>query len=208
MSEQAPTVVQYRVGGKNYPQTTIRNCKVCNSPYRSWIENQILYGYGWSMIARQLQAQDEENIINDRNISGHYYNGHMPNTVSVRRKIMEERQAALGRTPEFIEKTTTPILDPWSVTQIGMQMAFEKLQNGELELEAKDLIALTRLNVDIQERLAANTDEINKQTVFAILKAAQERMDPEAFEDFMREIEDSSVMETPALPTTTYEEEY
>lgn len=193
------SIVRYHVGGKDYPMYSDPRCFTCNSPLRAWIEEQIIYGYGWSVIASQI----DDDKLNARNIAAHYTHGHLPLPLSAKRKLIEDRAKAL-------KKDTTdmvgPIADPWSISQIGMQAAFEKLQNGEMDLDAKDLIAFVKLNVDIESRLN-NSEAINEGHILQLLQAAKDNMTEEQWSAYLDQIEDNPALSAPKeLPQPLLEE--
>lgn len=85
--------VVYRVAGRTYPLKVVRNCVVCRSPYRIYIENALLKGHTYTSIADGLP---EDCRVKATHIGAHYRNRHMPLEEHARREIIERQAKQLN----------------------------------------------------------------------------------------------------------------
>jgi len=190
-------IIKYRVYGEDFPLYVKRNCKTCNHPQRPFIENMILYGYGWNVIASELVKDDRntENPLSAKNIQSHYEAGHMTTPATVKRAILEKRAAQKN----IDSHSSISIADPFAMTQVGLQAAFEALQRGDIKFDAKDLISFIKLQSDMEERLSEGP-EVTSEHIVGMLEKAKKFMTSDQWSNFMDELDTDENPVTQALP--------
>jgi hypothetical protein len=132
-------VMAYRIGGHTYPRTTRANCPVCVSDYRAEVEQKIASGQHYASIAGDLP---EDAGLAAKHLSSHFRNNHMPMRQAAVRRIIEERQAELGKA---IEDGVDQIADHVALARVVVQRSFQAIADGTLEPTVSDGIAAAKL---------------------------------------------------------------
>lgn len=149
--DMPPSAVMYRLGGRLYPVKSEPRCSTCQSPHRLHVERQLIRGYSYSAIVRDLP---DDAGLTSRGIALHVQKNHLPLNEHVKRVAIEERARELGRDAERHEQS---LVDAITFARLGIQDVFERMQNGELKPSVKDGIQFARL---LHEVGLAERDEV------------------------------------------------
>lgn len=173
------SIISYRVGGREYPMKTNRQCKVCMSPHRFDIEEEIVSGRTYRKIVDHLP---EGHDLTTRNIKDHYYNGHMPMAISATREIVERRAQQVGKR---IEDSVESLIDGMTLAQTVIQKTFESIARGEQTPDIREGLAAAKLLAALGEYDEGGMDMSAITEAFMVYhEHAQEFMNPEQFERF------------------------
>lgn len=184
------SVVTYRVGGREYPMKTVPSCKVCKSPHRFEIEEQIVAGRTYQRI---VDALPEDTDLNYRNVGDHYRSGHMPLEMAATRQIVEQRAHRVGKR---IEDSQEALVDGVALMEVVVQKTFEEIARGALTPDLTDGLRAAKMLADLGEY-----DEgggVDQNAVFEAFMVyhenAKSMMSPEQFEEFGRALDSSPVL--------------
>lgn len=181
------SVVTYRLGGRNYPMRTAPNCRVCQSPYRLRVEQELAAGRVYARIASSLP---EDADLSARNVSEHYKNGHMPLEVEASRRILERRAEDRGRD---IERGVDALVDGMALAESVVQKTYEALQRGDIRPELIDGLRAAKLLEDY-----AGDDGIDQaayvEAFMVYHEVAARIMSPEQFSEFGRALQQDPVL--------------
>lgn len=173
------SVITYKIGGREYPLVTNRQCKVCMSPYRFDIEEHIVLGRVYKKI---IEGLPEGHGLTTANVKNHYYNGHLPMAVSATREIVERRAEQVGKR---IEDATESLIDGLTLAETVVQKTFERIASGEIEPDLLDGMRAAKLLAQMGTYDQGGVDQHAIVEAFIIYhEAAQEHMTPEEFEAF------------------------
>ncbi len=171
------------VGGRTYPYTTAKGCRVCNSgSVRLEAENQIVSGRTWARIVEELP---EEAGLSARNLKDHYSAGHMPIFAASVQEHLERASTVRG---EEIGPAVERIADHLDFAQAVVGRVNERLVAGEVEPTVRDALSAA----DHLARYApADTGYDEAGTVSALMAyhdAARAILDDEAWAEFGRRL--------------------
>lgn len=177
------SAVMYRVAGRTYPMNVNPRCHTCRSPYRSFIENQILCGYTYKQISESLP---EDLRLNPRQISDHYRHGHMPLAEAARRAIVEQRATQNNLDTE---NGLDNLVDSITVLQTIVRDGSDRLARREIEPNVKELMAAaeTLLALERDGESVSDWEEIT-QGIQHVMSMAKSHMTSEQFLEFSRDI--------------------
>lgn len=177
--EGAQSLVMYRVGGKMYPMHVSARCKVCNSPHRLRIEQEMVAGRGFSFIVKALPDDAD---LSPNNLRNHYEGGHLPSDLSIVRELVEQRARERG---DAIETGQATMVDGISFMRTVQTKAFERIANGEVKVSVEQGLAAAQF----LESLGVNevgADQAAYTEAFVIYYEGLHRFfDPEAIEQYL-----------------------
>ena len=184
------SLVTYRVGGREYPMKTVRNCRVCMSPYRFDIEEALISGRTYSKIVESLP---EDSDLNVRNVKDHYLNEHLPLEQAGIRRIVESRAERVGKS---IEDSVESLIDGITLAEVVVQKTFEAIANSEVVPDIKDGMAAAKFLADMGEYdEAGGTDMLAVTEAFMVYhESAEQLMSPEQFEAFGKALSANPVL--------------
>lgn len=179
-----------RVGGRNYrPQKSVRNCRVCQSPYRFDVDEELTAGRVYRKIVEGLP--EDANLSRD-NIQRHFLNGHLSIESAVTRQIVETRAAELGKR---IEDEVGSVIDGITLARTVVEKTFARIAAGEIEPDVREGLAAVKLLADYGEYDEGGTDMAAMTEAFMIYHDnAQAYMTPEQFEAFGQALERNPVL--------------
>jgi hypothetical protein len=157
-------------------------CKVCSSPSRLVIEQEIANGRTYVGIIKSLP---EGHDLHPRNLKDHYGNGHMPLEVETLRTIIDQRARIRGKS---IEDSNEALVDHVSLAQTVVQKTFEGIAAGELRPSIKDGIRAAALlhAVGLTEDGSDQQDVV--QAFVAYMEETRRLMPPEMWDQFGRNL--------------------
>lgn len=152
----------YRLGGRLYPVKSEPRCSTCQSPHRLHVERQLIRGYSYASIVRDLP---DDAGLTQRGVALHVQRNHLPLNEHVKRVAIEERARELGRDAERHEQS---LVDAITFARLGIQDVHERMQNGEIKPTIKDGIAFARLLHDVG---LAERDEVGVEATREMFEA-------------------------------------
>lgn len=188
-NQTGSSIITYRVGGREYPMKTVRQCKVCRSPYRFDIEQAIVSGRTYRKIIEHLP---EDHELTAENVKNHYLNGHLPMEVSVTREIVERRAQQVGKR---IEDSAESLIDGMTLAQTVVQKTFEAIARGDQQPDIREGLAAAKLLAMLGEYDNGGMDVSAITEAFMVYhEHAQEFMSPEQFEKFGKALSNNPVL--------------
>lgn len=185
------SVVTYRIGGREYPMKSQRNCRVCMSPYRFEVEKDLVAGRVYRRIVEGLPEDAELSV---HSVQRHFLNGHMPTEVSATRAIVENRAAELGK---IIEDEVDSVIDGVTLARTVVEKTFQRIANGEIEPGVRDGLRAFKMLADYGEYDEGGADMMAITEAFMVYhENAQAFMTPEQFEAFGQALESSPVLKS------------
>lgn len=184
------SAIIYRVGGREYPLKTNRQCKVCMSPHRFDIEDDLINGRTYRKIVESLPEGHDLVVANVKN---HYLNGHLPLEQAATRQIIEARAERVGKS---IEDATQSLVDGLTLAEVVVQKTFEGIASGEIAPDLKDGLAAAKFLADFGEYDEdGGTDMVAVSEAFMVYhETAAEVMTPEQFKAFGEMLTSSPVL--------------
>ena len=184
------SAITYRVGGREYPLKTQRNCKVCMSPHRFDIENMLIAGRTYRKIHEALPDDDHELVI--ENIKNHYLNGHLPTEQAATRQIVEARAQRVGKA---LDDSVEQLVDGVTLAQVVVQKSFEAIANGEMAPDMKDALSAAKFLADLGEYDEGGADMLAVSEAFMVYhELAEEVMDAEQFRRYGQMLKTNPVL--------------
>jgi len=171
------------VGGRTYPYTTAKGCRVCNSrSVRLEAENQIVSGRTWARIVEELPPGAG---LSARNLKDHFKAGHMPVFEAAVQEHLERASTLRG---EEIGPAVERIADHLDFAQAVVGRVNERLVAGEVEPTLRDALSAA----DHLARYApADTSYDEADTVAAFIEyhdTARAILDDETWTEFSRRL--------------------
>lgn len=195
MSEQpimraSTSMVTYRVGGREYPMRTNRQCKVCMSPHRFDIEQDLVSGRTYQKIIDHLP---EDADLTSRNVKDHYLNNHMPLDITNQRAIIEAQAQRVGKR---IEDGAEELVDGVTLAKSVVMKTFEDIASGRIQPEVRDGLRAMKLLADLGEYdEAGGLDMAALTDAFVIYhENARAHMSAEQFSAFEAALESNPVL--------------
>lgn len=184
------SAIIYRVGGREYPLKTNRQCRVCMSPHRFDIEDALINGRTYRKIVESLPEGHE---LVTANVKNHYLNGHLPLEQAATRQIIEARAERVGKS---IEDAAQSLVDGLTLAEVVVQKTFEGIASGEIAPDLKDGLAAAKFLADFGEYDEdGGTDMMAVSEAFMVYHdAAAEVMTPEQFAAFGEMLTTSPVL--------------
>lgn len=190
-SSTSGSALMTRVGGRTYPARVVPQCKTCNSPYRTQIENALIKSYGYASIVRSLP---EDAGLSERNIMQHFQSGHLPLDESVRRVVIEQDAKERGLD---IEGHETTLANHVTLAKLGVQKVLQRMMAGELEPDIKDGIAFATLLTKLEETAGDDFDRAALMQGFIVyMSAIQQVCTPEQVQQVSNLIAANPVMKS------------
>lgn len=177
------------IAGQEYPVKTVSNCWVCQSPRRSYIEEQIIAGMGYKTIAEgltaDLDADDEQGHLPPptvRSLQNHVKRNHMPIVATTERMLIEQRAKDLGRD---IEGHLGSLVDYTTVNQIVIQRGMARIAKGEIEPTVAETLAAIRQQHTIEQSVGEGLDvETMQDALYCYMEIAREFIPPDLMSQY------------------------
>ena len=189
------SMVMTRIGGQDYPLRSEPNCKTCQSPQRTLIENELVKGRSYAVIRRELEGlpAGDRGHPSAEAISDHVKNGHIPIGASLQRRLIERRAKDIGRNIETAEES---LVDYVTVQQMIVSKGFERLQDGTIEPDVKDLIAASKFLHDVEASQGDNGlgEEVMLQALHAYLEVARTFIPADRWAEYGRAMASNPVL--------------
>jgi hypothetical protein len=184
VSQHPSSMVVTRIGGRDYPLRSVPTCFTCQNVNRITIENDLIKGYSYTVIARGLADTPVGRMPHPtaRQISDHVKNGHLPIGVSSQRRLIERRAQEIGKSIEDSEDT---LVDYLTVNQMIVQRGFERMQDAEIEPDMADLIAASRFLYQVEQSAGGGLDENTwRDALMAYMETTREFIPQERWAEY------------------------
>lgn len=188
-----PSAAMVRIGGRDYPMVTSRRCHTCQSPHRRFIENEILAGRSYAAIHRQLAEMSDGPLPKPsvQGLTNHVKEGHLPQPVKTRRRIIEKRAEELGAAINGEDDLTDYI----TVNDLVINRGLERLMAGEIEPGASDLLKAIDLKHKIESTSQQGYDaEAFTESMFIYFDETKKIMSPEQWDVFARALQRNPIL--------------
>jgi hypothetical protein len=173
----------YRLGGVDYPLRTVAQCKVCQSPYRFEVEQEIAAGRTYKRIVDSLLVSDPEVDLSVDNLKAHYRNEHMPLQQAASRQILERRATARGLD---VAGGVDVLVDGMALAETVVQKTYEAIVAGEIKPDLKDGLAAARIIETFAPSETGADANAYAQAFMVYHEVAQQVMTGGQFEEFGR----------------------
>lgn len=158
-----------------------QRCHACMSPYRDYIEAQLVNGHGYVAIARSIP----DGTVDRRSISNHAKE-HMAINDAAFRAVLEE-EATLEQ--QNYEEGVRGALTHRGMIEILMRKGFDDVLTDVNTVEPKDLIQLVKLKTEMDEKYAATQVEEYKRQVTIFTDAIRNVVPPAMQAEIVQEIQ-------------------
>lgn len=157
-ADEGPTsMTMVRVaGGRAVPAKTAPRCRVCQSPQRIDIEQWMLQGYSRPRILGWLDGMEAGELGHptDKALRLHAAN-HMPLGAAAEAAIIDRRAEQLG---DEVEKWGGRVADHLTALDMVVLKGFDRLQRGELTVDAATLMKAIDLKHKIDQSVDGGVD--------------------------------------------------
>lgn len=199
---QSKSIVQVKVGSREYSMVRSTRCAVCMHPGRFTIEEKMLLNFGYPAIVRFIAEQPEirkddgsvetwpeltrTQLINHRNA------GHVAANAEILHEFAQRRAEILGF--DF-ETSSGALTDHYIGVQMVLQDGIERLVRGEIKPEVKDLLAASKMLADLENNNKQDaTIEQYQELIPLFFAVVQKRVPAETFKVIMGEIQTHPVV--------------
>jgi hypothetical protein len=152
-----------------------------------FIENELLMGRSYRAIAEQVEELPTGRFPPPgyQAIANHVTNGHLPQPIQARRRIIEKRAEDLGAAIAGEDDLTDYI----TLTDLVINRGKERLMAGEIEPGMGDLLTAMGLRHRIESTSTEGYDtEAYQQSMFIYFEEAQQVMSLEQWDVFARRL--------------------
>lgn len=160
------SMIMVRVGDRHIDLPYERGCPVCLHPARAKIEEMIIFGDGYPLIAKWAsnkqvtgadgRAEDWPKITS-RNITNHFKDGHIPSDAVVR-DALNKQLTNDGKDIDY-EKLYHRIIDSRVIVKFGLNKVMEGLAKGELKPTLREGIQLLKLDATMTAAAQGEREE-------------------------------------------------
>jgi hypothetical protein len=193
---QSKSLVQVRIGNREYNAFRDNRCATCIHPARMEIERMLVEAHPYQRIAATFSdfqytvGRQKKTVpsISWNSIRNHYNNGHMPVDAKAVRDIAEQRLKEIG---QHIEGLQERLVDSTMVARLVMAKGFERLARGETEVTVKETLAAAKLMTEIDmNSQQSETGDVSawQEAMTVYFQEAQKLMPPAVWDEFVRRL--------------------
>lgn len=152
------SAVMTSIGGRLVPMRVEPNCRTCQSKHRAYIEQQLLLGYSYTSIAKEISVMAPGPLPHPdaASISHHTKNQHMPLESNLARGLIEKRAEDIGR--DLSEGSTT-LVDKVTVAEAVVQQTYERMVRGEIKPTLQDFAQAAKFLQSVEDRVDGGLNE-------------------------------------------------
>lgn len=154
------------------PKVVEARCHTCMSPYRDYIERELIRGHSYLAISKSLP---EDGRVDRRSISTHHKE-HMSITAAAYRAILEEEASLEGQN---FEEGVRGAITHSGVLELMIRKGFDDIMDDNTMVEPKDLIQIIKLKMEMDANFSAVKVEEYKRQVAIFTQAIQEVVPPD-----------------------------
>lgn len=195
------SLVRVQVAGRIFDAKLVRNCHTCTHPARQFIEQRLIEGYAYAVIANEFSEVDVSKgdgtvqtlpRVTPDSISSHYRRGHMPLTGSTIRDLTEQRAQELGKAyTDGVNRVVDHVVAARTILQEG----FDRVVSGAEQVSVRETLAAAKLLQDIEDRSQQSAGaEMWSEAMMIYFQTAQELMPPDMWEVFSRRLETNPIL--------------
>jgi hypothetical protein len=210
------SLVQVRVGSRDYSAKRIPNCATCQHPARMQIETMLVEGHPYAAIAEtfsdvEYKVGRQTKIlprVDWTSIRTHYRNRHMPVDAKAVRDISEQRLRELGQHADELEDR---VIDSYMTARLVMSKGFDRLAKGEMEPSVRETLAAAKLLEEFDiARQGVDSGDVNawQEAMTVYFSEAQRLMPPEMWTEFARRLNANPQLRSLAARQNDEDEEY
>lgn len=152
------------------PRITESRCHTCNSPYRDYIERELIRGHSYLAIANSIPDGPDR-----RSISTHHKE-HMAITAAAYRAILEEEASLEGQN---FEEGIRGAVTNRGVLELMIRKGFDDIMDDNAMVEPRDLIQIIKLKQEMDANYTAVQIETYKRQVEIFKQAILEVVPPD-----------------------------
>lgn len=156
--------------GKLPPRIVESRCHTCMSPYRDYIERELIRGHSYLAIANSIPDGPDR-----RSISTHHKE-HMAITAAAYRAILEEESSLEGQN---YETGVRGAITARGVLELMIRKGFDDIMDDNTMVEPRDLIQIIKLKqemdanyVQVQIETMSRQVELFKQAILEVVPPA------------------------------------
>jgi hypothetical protein len=204
MTELTPvsdSMVQIRIGNREYPAVRSSRCGTCMHPARFAIEERMLLNYGYPSIVKWISGNSTKNEdgstvewpdLTVTQIKYHRDQGHCPADSDMMHQLASRRAESMGFD---LEKDRGRFVDHVVAQQSVLAIGLEALIKGEIKPEVKDLLAASKLLGDLEAAKQTDTSVEQWQELMVIyFKTVQSIVDQDQWAMIMNKISSNPVV--------------
>jgi hypothetical protein len=159
------SLISIRIGEREYPMVKSPRCAVCMHPGRFQIEEKLMLNFSYPSVVRfisekEVRGDDGEVIqwpqVSRLQLKYHRDAGHIGLNAEMVHEIAKRRAAQQGFD---LENSMGQYVDHIVVNQMVLQQGMEKLVRGEMEIEARDLLAASKMMQDLETTSKQNATQ-------------------------------------------------
>lgn len=184
MTAHPSSMVMTRIGGKDYPMRSVPNCKTCQDPNRMFIENELIRGRSYKLIAEALESMPAGGMGHPTadGISDHIRNNHLPLGVATQRRLIERRAKEVGKS---IETSDDDLIDYVTVNQMIVSRGFERMQDGEINPDVAEVLAASKFLYQVEQAAGGGVDEqVWRDAMLAYMEVARDFIPAERWAEY------------------------
>jgi len=155
--------------GKLPPRIVEPRCHTCQSPYRDYIERELIRGHSYLAIANSIPDGPDR-----RSISTHHKE-HMAITAAAYRAILEEESSLEGQN---YETGVRGAITARGVLELMIRKGFDDIMDDNTMVEPRDLIQIIKLKQEMDANYAQVQVETMKRQVELFKQAILEVVPP------------------------------
>ncbi len=150
------SIVQIRIGNRDYSMVRHTRCAVCMHPGRYAIEEKILLNFGYPAIVRFVSEVEHRNddgevvewpALTRMQLINHREKGHIGLNSEMIRELAERRARDQGID---LENHMGQFVDHVVASDIILERGMERLIKGEIQPDVKDVLAVTKLKQELE----------------------------------------------------------
>ena len=169
-------------------------CRVCRSPHRALIDQQLLYSRGYKAILRMLppEALEGDEPITTASIKNHCNSGHTTVRVRAANLAAEERAKEIGLS---LEDTDATIVDFMTLGRAMMDRYYQHLQDGEVVPSGSEVVQVMRMFSALEAMGGGSVDSLAYLQALQVVLDAIRSVVPDRFDEIMARVRTSPVMQ-------------
>lgn len=187
-------VVSTRDGMRSAEIHISKKCRVCQSPFRSLIDRELLYSRGYVAILKLLPAEavEGESPITAASIKGHWRSGHTTVRVRAAQVAAEERAKEIGLA---LEDSENAIVDFMTLGRSMMDTYYRALQDGTVLPKGSDVVQVMRLFASLEALSGGSTESAAYVSALQVVLDAVRAIVPDRFDEIMARVRMSPVIQ-------------
>lgn len=197
------SVVNIKIGNREYPAIRNIRCGVCMHPARFEIEARIMQSYTYASTVRWLLEQrkargvdgfeEEWPSLSVEQLKAHIKKGHCPLDSEMVQALAERRAEELGFD---LENGSGQFVDHVIASDIILSRAMEAILKGEAKPDVKDALAAAKLKAELENNAKSKVSTEQYQELFvAYFRVVQAIVDEQQWAKIMQAVANHPVVQ-------------